>query len=149
MYQTPHRFRRTPKERANQLLSWKRPDPAFFAAGACHILAEAFLRVYPDSGNVRVGLRDTPSSVVNHMLVANEHWVFDFNGYTRVDEFTAAMEHANRERLAGWRCVLYPLIGAFDDICRREHHRLPGDFAHDPWMRADAYLRHFGPPPLD
>ena len=30
-------FRRTPAERADQELAWRRPDQAFFAAGACHI----------------------------------------------------------------------------------------------------------------
>ena len=37
MYRSSAQFRRTPAERANQLLSWNRDDVRFFAAGACHI----------------------------------------------------------------------------------------------------------------
>ncbi|MBE1611454.1 hypothetical protein [Actinopolymorpha pittospori] len=32
-------YRRTPAQRADQRLAWERPDEAFFASGACHILA--------------------------------------------------------------------------------------------------------------
>ena len=33
------RFRRTPLERSDQRIAWDRTDEAFFAAGACHVLA--------------------------------------------------------------------------------------------------------------
>jgi hypothetical protein len=38
MYRSSAQFRRTPAERADQMLSWNRDDVRFFAAGACHIL---------------------------------------------------------------------------------------------------------------
>jgi hypothetical protein len=37
-------YRRTPQQRADVSLSWARPDRAFFAAGAGHILAYRFLQ---------------------------------------------------------------------------------------------------------
>ena len=39
---------RTPAERKDQALSWARPDRAFFAAGACHVLAFRFLKLHRD-----------------------------------------------------------------------------------------------------
>ena len=55
MYRSSAQFRRTPAERADQMLSWNRDDVRFFAAGACHILAFAFLEVYPKAGFGTVG----------------------------------------------------------------------------------------------
>jgi hypothetical protein len=40
-------YRRTQAERDDQLLSWQRGDRAFFAAGACHILAWTCRELYP------------------------------------------------------------------------------------------------------
>ncbi|HEX3588635.1 MAG TPA: hypothetical protein VHV74_03310 [Pseudonocardiaceae bacterium] len=56
MYQPPSAVARTPLERADQLASWQRPDQAFFAAGACHILAFAFLEAFPGLGCTPVAL---------------------------------------------------------------------------------------------
>lgn len=41
-------YRRTDLERRDQQVSWERPDKAFFAAGACHVLAWACLEVHAD-----------------------------------------------------------------------------------------------------
>jgi hypothetical protein len=45
MYQPGIVFKRTPEERADIFLAWKRDDKAFFAAGACHILAFLFQHI--------------------------------------------------------------------------------------------------------
>lgn len=58
MYRSSAQFRCTPAERADQMLSWNRDDVRFFAAGACHILAFAFLEVYPKAGFGTVNHRD-------------------------------------------------------------------------------------------
>jgi len=45
-------YRRTQAEREDQLLSWQRGDRAFFAAGACHILAWRSRPISPSSAAV-------------------------------------------------------------------------------------------------
>jgi len=50
MYRPAGMFRRTPEERADQEVSWRRTDQAFFAAGACHILAWEFVARNPAYG---------------------------------------------------------------------------------------------------
>lgn len=57
-------FRRTDAERADQLLSWQRDDQAFFAAGACHILARR--GVYPDDDVI------SPEYGISDLAVAEE-----------------------------------------------------------------------------
>ncbi len=48
MYEPGIKYWRKPEEKANQFLSWKRNDKAFFASGACHILAFTFTYLHPD-----------------------------------------------------------------------------------------------------
>jgi hypothetical protein len=57
-------YRRTDLERRDQQVSWERPDKAFFAAGACHVLAWACLEVHADR-SLRLAARSgviTPST---------------------------------------------------------------------------------------
>ncbi|MCA3613287.1 MAG: hypothetical protein IOC52_01850 [Methylobacterium sp.] len=43
-------IRRTPGPKHDQTIRWNLPDRVFFAAGACPILAYAFLERFPRSG---------------------------------------------------------------------------------------------------
>jgi hypothetical protein len=89
MYRSSAQFKRTPAERADQMLSWNRDDVRFFAAGACHILAFAFLDVYPDAGFRTVGIRARGQAHPMHVYVTDGQWAFDFDGWTPVDELLA------------------------------------------------------------
>lgn len=127
MYQPPSAFRRTPRERADQLVSWQRSDQAFFAAGACHILAFAFLDAFPAAGFRPVALRE--NGAPNHVYVTDGTWAFDHAGWTREAEI-----------LAVTGCLPEPLGVDLDTFCLRHHHRRRHQYAFDPWDRAHRYL---------
>ena len=50
---------------------WALPDRVFFACGACHILAYAFLRRFPDRGFRALWIRPAQGFTGNHIIVAN------------------------------------------------------------------------------
>ncbi|GAA4223831.1 hypothetical protein GCM10022254_01910 [Actinomadura meridiana] len=138
MYHPSTQYKRTPEERRDQHLSWNRPDKAFFAAGACHILAYAFLETYPDAGFHPVGLWPRGARDPAHIYVTNNTWAFDHDGWTPHpellaatpnSEFTPAQIHINLET-----------------FCTRHNHRPRHLFAYDPWPRALHYLTKFPPP---
>jgi len=89
MYTPCSTFRRTPAERADQELSWRRGDQAFFAAGACHILAFAFQHLHPDAGFSVIGLRKIGEAWVSHAYVSDGRWAFDHDGWTPEEELLA------------------------------------------------------------
>jgi hypothetical protein len=78
----PLHYKRTEAERTDQLLAWRRNDKAFFAAGACHILAWAILETYPELGFAPIGLRRVGQAHVGHVYVTDGSWAFDHDGWT-------------------------------------------------------------------
>ncbi len=142
MYTPSSRFRRSAAERADQELSWRRSDQAFFAAGACHVLAFAFQRVQPDAGFSIIGLRKVGEVHANHVYVSNGVWAFDHDGWTREEELLAVTAAA--EPALPWERL--PVDTDIDTFCREHHSRLPRDFARSPWQRAYDYIARFGPP---
>ena len=139
MYEAPGRFRRTEAERTDQHLAWDRPDQAFFAAGACHILAWTLIARHPDAGFGIVALRRPGDDYASHVIASNGSWAFDYAGWTpEVDLMQVIKEFE--------RCDFDRLIveSDLDTFCALHRHRLPADFAHDPWPRAQAYLTDVG-----
>lgn len=65
-------YRRTDLERRDQQVSWERPDKAFFAAGACHVLAWACLEVHADRP-LRLAAIRTPG-VEHHHRPPRDFW---------------------------------------------------------------------------
>jgi hypothetical protein len=48
-------MRRTKGAKRDPVRQWELPERVFFACGACHVLAYAFLRNYPQSGSSLFG----------------------------------------------------------------------------------------------
>ena len=139
VYAPPGRFRRTEQERADEALSWARPDQAFFAAGACHILAWAFLRRHPTAGFRVVALRAEQDAHASHVYVAKGGWAFDHAGWTREDELVAAItetEARNYERLH--------VDGDLASFCADHNSRQPHQYVELPWRRAEDYIVRLG-----
>lgn len=140
MYQPPSAFARTPLERTDQLASWQRPDQAFFAAGACHILAFAFLEAFPGLGFTPVALWADDALYPHHVYVTDGEWAFDFAGWTRQAELLAVVGPAYRPR---------PIDVDLATFCARHNHRMRDRFAFDPWQRAQRYVaEHAWPWPM-
>ncbi|MEV7230308.1 hypothetical protein AB0M79_25310 [Polymorphospora sp. NPDC051019] len=131
-YEPADRFRRTDAERADQLLSWQRDDQAFFAAGACHILAWAFLQTNPDSGYEIHGLRRPGEAHCHHVYVTDGLWAFDHCGWTLASELRKAYQSEN-----------LIIRSDLETFCAEHNSRLPHQFAHLPWQRAHNYIARY------
>lgn len=142
MYQSSAQFRRTPAERADQVLSWNRDDMRFFAAGACHILAFAFLELYPEAGFRAVGVWACGQAHPMHVYVTDGEWAFDFGGWTPVDELLAVTRAAEPD--ADYR--QRPIETGLSAFCRQNDHRDRPYYAFDPWERALRYIAQFSAP---
>lgn len=100
-------YRRTQAERDDQRLSWERTDRAFFAAGACHILAGVpYLRDLAD-------------------------WAFDHCGWHRADDLVEV-----NEDFVGQPLVRLEITTDRAEFCHRHYHRMPHQYHRDPWPRA-------------
>ncbi|MFX0578762.1 hypothetical protein [Nocardia nepalensis] len=128
-------FRRTPLERADQDLAWHRDDQWFFAAGACHILAYAFLETHSHRFTAK-GLWPADAADPGHVYVSDGTRAFDHCGWTLERELLAvsrAVEPAANYQSRAIRMGL-------DELCARHWHRTRAEFLHDPWPRAHAYI---------
>jgi hypothetical protein len=145
---------RTPNYRkSNAEMRWALPDRVFFACGACHILAYAFLQRWGGPGMQAVWIKPAPGHTGNHVFINGGEWVFDYHGYSPKRRFLAHIWRGARQRWPGWDGTFVELppdvliseqkSRTYDGLWLRE----PGQFLHDAMPRAEAYLDRFGSPP--
>ena len=92
-------FRRTPIQRLDQQLSWLRTNQAFFATGACHILAWVCRDAYPDREIMAAAMRLNGDPQVSHVYATWGSWAFDHSGWnveSELVEVNAAFEAPDR-----------------------------------------------------
>ncbi|PNY82225.1 hypothetical protein [Deinococcus koreensis] len=140
-------LRRTPAERADVRLSWARPDLNFFAAGACHILAFAFLERWPLSSFRPRLLRPAPGQGGSHVYVSDGQTAFDAQGYLPEAELLAAHRAAFLALSPGWTAEVLDVDVPLAELCAAHQLRAPWDFPPGVWARAHAYLAAFPKPP--
>lgn len=131
---------------------WALPDEVFFAAGACHILAFAFLEKYPDLEFQAKWIKPLNGHRGNHIFVTNNELAFDYNGFTTIDNFIENTEGQMRSIFYNWNYELINLpkrvlvsekeSKTYDGLWLRE----PGQFLHDALPRAEKYLEKFNLP---
>lgn len=146
MYKPSLYFDRTDEEKRDTFASWARSDQAFFAAGACHILADVFVQLHQHEGYKMVYTKPGAGFPGNHVYASNGTWAFDHNGWTKEDELLATTKQAYQAKYPGWRyqrIVIEPSVTALEDFCKANNHRLPWQFAHLPWERAHKYIATF------
>lgn len=134
-------FRRTAAERADQRVSWERSDQAFFASGACHILAWTCRRWHCDRTIRIAGMRFGGEPRAFHVYATWETWAFDHSGWNaETDLLTVNADFEGRlvER--------FEISSTLADFCAGHHHRMPGEYWHDPVPRASAYVDRHTPP---
>lgn len=102
MYQPGIIYERTPAENRDMFLSWQREDKAFFASGACHILARLFVMLHPDEGFELIHIKPTKRTKGHHMYASNGTWAFDFNGWTLEEELLQSYVAAYEKAVPGW-----------------------------------------------
>lgn len=122
--------------------SWNRSDRAFFAAGACHILADAFLRRFPASAFHATLICPPEGARGSHVFVSDGTLLFDYHGFSAHDRFVRFYSRHLQRRFPGWQADFVPLSDspASAEFCRRYHHREPAHFLYDPRPRAEAFL---------
>ena len=129
---------------------WFRPDRHFFANGACHVLAFAFLERYPDLGFHARWIKPAAGFTGNHIYVTNGVNAFDYHGLTGEQRLLAFGFERARRFFRGWDATLVDLP---TDVLASEQRsrqieglwlREPKQFLHDALPRARAFLDRFG-----
>lgn len=148
---------RTPNYRkSDPVMRWNLPDRVFFACGACHMLAHAFIERYGAKLDLTpLWLRPKNNQPGNHIVVSHGDWVFDYHGYSKRDIFIDHCIRRARQRFPGWdmdvqtipRDVLISEQKSrqIDGLWLRE----PQQFLHDALPRAERFLDRFTPPPTN
>jgi hypothetical protein len=133
---------------------WALPDRVFFACGACHILAYAFLRKHGLAGRRALWLKPAAGFTGNHIVVDGGEWVFDYHGYSRRPAFMAHLRRKAARWWPGWSATEVPLAPEtlVSEARSREYEGLwlrePGQFLHDALPRADMFVAKFQAPPV-
>lgn len=145
VYEPSLGYERTAEQRSDQVLSWERSDKAFFASGACHILAFTFKgRTSRDADEI---VYIKPAAAYDnrgtHVYVRSGGWAFDFNGWTKEAELLQNHAAAYRRVSPGWTCEPVVITSTLAEFCANYRHRLPADFAHSPLGRANSYIDQF------
>lgn len=150
--------RRTPGTKQDKAKQWSLPERVFFAAGACHILAYAFLERFPNLGAKACWIKPLDCSPTNHIIVITGTCAFDYHGYSRKDALLAHFQRRACRHWPEWRGELIEIrpealiseaeSKTYPGLWLRE----PGQFLHDALPRARAYLdrfrhAHHGPHP--
>jgi hypothetical protein len=149
MYRLRPGIKRDPEKR------WALPDRVFFACGACHILAYAFLQRFPDRGFRVLWIKPAAGFTGNHCIVTSgDGHAFDYHGHSRFDRLMAHMEKKANRWWPGWS---YTLIELPQDVLISEAKsrsyeglwlREPKQFLHDALPRAQKYLNRFTIPKM-
>lgn len=146
-------FMRTKDYRKSDMAKrWALPDRVFFACGACHILAFAFLERYGRPEMTAQWIRPTPGHTGNHVFVAFGDRVFDYHGYARREHYLAHYFARAQRRYPAWNASIVELPAdvlvseaksrTYDGLWLRE----PRQFLHDALPRARAFLERFPAP---
>jgi hypothetical protein len=132
---------RTDAQKRDLAWDWRRGDRAFFQAGACHILAAAFLRRFPDPGFRPLMIQPDPGFRGSHVVTASSTTIFDWHGWTDREHYLAHHFRKMRKFFPGWTATLLEL----DDFMtpaffQKFNCRSPGQYFRDPTERADAFV---------
>lgn len=131
-------------------MAWSRSDKAFFAAGACHVLAFTFHDLHPDEGyeiiHIKVNSQDANGT---HVYESDGEWAFDFNGWTKETELLHETEKAERSAYPNWTYERIVVKEDLEAFCKNNNHRPPAYFAYLPWERTYKYIEQFDSKPPD
>lgn len=135
-------------------MRWALPERVFFACGACHVLAHAFLERHGADGRRAMWIKPDAGFTGNHVFVEGRGWAFDYHGYSRPSALYAHHRRHARRRWAGWNATLVelPLSVLISEAASRGFDpalwlREPEQFLHDASPRARRYLDRFCAPP--
>lgn len=140
-------------DKSDPVKRWALPDRVFFACGACHILAEAFLERYGEAGHRIIWIRPKPGFWGAHVFIHGQGFAFDYHGYSEPERLMAHTRKSARRYMPGWECDLIeiPRVVLTSEAESRKipglWHREPEQFLHNALPRARRYLDRFAAPP--
>ncbi|GAB2177968.1 hypothetical protein [Dongia sp. agr-C8] len=140
-------YRLRPGIKKNPEKRWALPDRVFFACGACHILAYAFLRRFPDRGFRALWIKPAAGFTGNHIIAIDEGGLaFDYHGWSRFDRLMAHMQAKACRWWPGWNSTLIELPAEvlISEARSRTYAGLwlrePLQFLHDAMPRAERFI---------
>lgn len=136
---------RTPEERQDQRVSWERSDTAFFASGACHILAFAFKEESSSENYKIMHIRPKNGNTFgDHVYISDGASAFDFNGWSPARDFIETNVAASRQQQEDWDYSIVEVTAGLEEFCEQTNHRPPKDFWRDPRPRAKHFISELG-----
>jgi hypothetical protein len=142
-----------PGIKGNAVRQWSLPDRVFFASGACHILAYAFLDAYPTSAFFPKWIKPARGFTGNHIVVVRDGIAFDYHRYSR---WKGLLEHTRAKANRWWPGWSADLVQLPKDVLISEAKsreieglwlREPKQYLHDALPRATQFLTRFPRPP--
>lgn len=145
MYVSGLKYMRSPEESRDVFLAWKRPDKAFFASGACHILAHMFLSLHYGEQYQLIYIKPKQKNYPgNHMYASDGKWAFDFNGWTLEEELLEVTKKEFGDKYKGWDYTRIVIKEGLPEYLKHSNHlRGPEYFPQLPWERAYKYVKRF------
>lgn len=131
---------------------WALPDRVFFACGACHILAYAFLERHGPADMKALWIKPAAGHTGNHIFVEDGATVFDFHGYSGRARFLDHHWRRARFHHPGWDATLVELppeilvAGPASRAINGLWLRGPDQYFADALPRARAFLDRFPAP---
>lgn len=143
---------RTKGGKRDPLKNWALPEKVFFACGACHILAYAFLTAYPGHGFAPIWIRPKPGYTGNHIVAVRRNLAFDYHGYSSWPTLLAHVKKRAEQWWPGWDADLVQLREealisesksmTYQGLRLRE----PRQFLFDALPRSKSFLKRFPDP---
>jgi hypothetical protein len=143
---------RTKGGKRDPVKNWALPDRVFFACGACHILAHAFLKAYPAAGFRPIWIRPAEGHTGNHIVVLRDQLAFDYHGYSH---WPTLLDHERRKANRWWPGWDAELIELREEVLVSEAEsrkydglrlREPQQYLHDATPRAEQFVLRFPAP---
>ena len=132
---------RTEDQKRDLAWNWNRGDRAFFQGGACHILADAFLRRFPDAEFRPLIIQPEAGFRGGHIVAASPTTIFDWHGWTDRERYLAHHFRKLRQFFPGWNATVFEI----DDFMtpaffEKFNHQAPNQYFRDPAPRAEAFV---------
>ena len=136
------KYARTEAEMENQELSWQRPDKAFFAAGACHILAFEAKKLLNDPALEIIFVKPASEfgSTGTHVYLSDGTRAFDFNGWSQETDLLRVLETDYMKKYPNWTYERTVITSDLEDFCIKNNHAAPEVFAGNVARRAQDYF---------
>lgn len=142
------------KTKQDPVARWNLPDETFFAAGACQVLAYAFIERFAEFGFHALWIRPAEGFRGNHIESTNGAYVFDYQGMERYPAYFAnlqaemSLRAKTDDSFQGW---IYDLRDFPVDYLVSEEKskslglwlRQPDQFLHNAMPRAHRFVDRY------